>query len=157
MLDEPVDDRRLEKYFGQASGYILRRARSRHEMLSYMKQRDWPEEVRGAVVERLERSGLLDDHEFARRWVADRQALRPRSRRELEQELRVKGVEKSVVEEVLLELPDAVELEAVQSLIAKKRRTNRYSDIQLKNWLLRKGFDWRIVQKALSSDEEPRI
>ncbi len=153
MSDASLSPKEQERYFAHAANYILRRARSRREMLEYMTRREWPESAQQMVLQRLEESGLVDDLEFGRRWVADRQALRPRSRRELVQELRGKGLEKSTIAQVLDDRPDTAEFEALQLLVAKKRRTSHMDDKQLQNWLVRKGFDWRLVQKIVQADD----
>jgi regulatory protein len=61
-----------------------------------------PELVDGAVT-RLTELGILDDAAFARAWVDSRDRARPRGERALRQELRLKGIDASTVDEVLAE------------------------------------------------------
>jgi regulatory protein len=56
--------------------------------------------VDGAIT-RLAELGVLDDEAFARGWVESRDRARPRGERALRDELRLKGIERSLVDEVL--------------------------------------------------------
>ena len=79
-----LDDDSLAQLATQASGeraladaYRLlgHRARSREELRRRLLQKEHEEAVVDAVLERLADDGLLDDAEFARRYVADKRAL----------------------------------------------------------------------------------
>jgi regulatory protein len=59
-----------------------------------------PELVDGAVA-RLVELGMLDDAGFGRAWLESRDRARPRGERALRQELRLKGLEGSLVDELL--------------------------------------------------------
>jgi regulatory protein len=63
--------------------------------------------VDGAIARLLE-LGMLDDATFARAWVESRDRARPRGERALRQELRAKGIERSIIDQVISERePDA--------------------------------------------------
>jgi len=79
-----LDDENLVQMRTQASGeraladaYRLlgHRARSRAELRRRLLQKEHDEAVVDTVLERLEGEGLLDDAEFARRFVADKRTL----------------------------------------------------------------------------------
>ena len=55
---------------------------------------------RGAIA-RLTELGMLDDEAFAQAWVESRDRARPRGERAIREELRVKGVDRAVIDEVL--------------------------------------------------------
>jgi regulatory protein len=63
--------------------------------------------VEGAIA-RMTELGMLDDDVFARAWVESRDRARPRGERALRDELRLKGVDRAVVDVVLSERRDAV-------------------------------------------------
>ena len=79
-----LDDESLTQIRSQASGeralgdaYRLlgHRARSREELRRRLLQKEHEEAVVDVVLERLGEEGLLDDAEFARRYVADKRTL----------------------------------------------------------------------------------
>ena len=61
-----------------------------------------PELVTGAV-ERLAELGFLDDEAFARSWVESRDRAKPRGEHALRRELGLKGVDRSLVDAVLVD------------------------------------------------------
>jgi len=63
----------------------------------------FPERLVEAAVARLVAAGYLDDHAFARAWVAARDRTRPRGVLALRRELRLRGVDDAIVEAVLAE------------------------------------------------------
>ena len=84
---------------------------------------------------------MVDDQKFAAAWVANRQALRPRSRHILAQELLAKGVSRSDVQVVLSEVDEEAELSAAVAVVAKKRKLPRYADPRkLIDYLMRQGY-----------------
>lgn len=143
-------DSEAGKAYERALRFLGYRSRSRMEMRDYLLKKEVAEELVGEVLERLEGQKYLDDREFARRWIADRQLLRPRSRRRLEQELMAKGVSRDDIREALSEFGGDLELEALVELAAKKVRLSQYSDPQkLMGYLGRQGYSYDLIKKAL--------
>ena len=73
-----------------------------------------------AVIERLERAGLLDDRAFARFWVENRQTFRPRGTRALQRGDGAKGTRQSEISSEALE-DSADEEEPAYRLPAESR------------------------------------
>jgi regulatory protein len=139
------------RVFSLAVRYIGVRPRSVYEVRQYLERKGIESAEVEAVVERLSESGLLDDKMFAESWIASRQALKPRSRVRLQQELAVKGVAKQVIQEALAELGEEGELQALERIIAKKRRLGQYQDPEkLMSYLLRQGYSFDKAKEALT-------
>ncbi len=64
-----------------------------------------PDLVDGAIA-RMTELGMLDDEAFARTWVESRDRARPRGERAIREELRLKGIDREVVDLVLGERRD---------------------------------------------------
>jgi regulatory protein len=64
-----------------------------------------PEQIE-QTMSRLRQRGYVDDREFARFWIGNRQSFSPRGPHLLRSELRQKGVPAEVVEEALAEYKD---------------------------------------------------
>lgn len=98
---------------------LSHRARSRGELATRLRRKDFPSRLIRPVLDELENRGWLDDAEFARSFIRDRLRLRPRGRRALLAELRKKGVEAGVAEAALDEIfadPEHSEREIAFSL-----------------------------------------
>jgi regulatory protein len=90
----------VEKAKEKALNFITYRPRSVAEVERKLRDKGFDESVTTRVVERLQAVDLLDDMAFARYWVEQRETFKPRSRLALQQELREKGVARSVIEAV---------------------------------------------------------
>src|SRR5919197_753067 len=84
-----------------ALAFLSHRPRSERELRDRLARQEVPEPTLEAVVERLKQLRLIDDQDFARYWVEQRQTHRPRGTRLLRQELRWKGVDADTTTDVL--------------------------------------------------------
>lgn len=111
-----------------------------------------PDLIDGAIA-RLGELGMLDDEAFARAWVESRDRARPRGERALRNELRLKGIDRAVVDLVLEDRRAAEgaalapDREVAERLLAKHARTlERIPDPRRRRerayaLLARNGFD----------------
>ncbi len=138
------------KAYNLALGYLSYRPRSQREMTDYLARKGYEVAVAEPVIKRLAEYGFIDDAAFAASWIANRQALKPRSRRMLEQELLHKGIDRQVVAEALEELGDEAQTQALTRLIEARRRQERYRNPDtLMQYLARQGFRYDQIKKAL--------
>lgn len=128
------------------------RARSRAELERALARKRVPGEVTGAVLDRLEEVGLVDDATFARDWLAagDR---RQKSRRALLAELAEKGVDRDVVEEAVAELDGDRDYVVARGFAERKARSLAGLDPQaqyrrLAGALARRGFSAGVVAQV---------
>jgi regulatory protein len=77
------------------------RPRSAQELRRRLREKEFPEEVVEECLSGLEGSGLVDDSAFAATFVRDRVRFKPRGRRRLAQELRMKGVDADTAHEAI--------------------------------------------------------
>ncbi len=123
---EPAAHRRAFDGAATASAYdaALRllgvRARSRAELLSRLREKDFPAEEIDSVMVRLDRAGLLDDEDFAEQWVRSRHLHSGKGRTALRHELRHKGVEQVVIEQALSQVDDDAERDRAAELLRRK-------------------------------------
>lgn len=96
-----------------------------------------------AILNEFTKAGLLDDTRFTRWFVASRMSSRPRSKKHLAAELRAKGVDMTIINQVLSTIDETGPLEA---LIAKK---SALSHDKLLGFLLRRGFKYENIISAL--------
>src|SRR5919204_1423088 len=87
--------------FETALAFLSYRPRSEREIRDRLARKDVPGPIVEAVIERLKGLKLVDDREFARYWVEQRQTHRPRGARLLRLELRRKGIDAEMSSEVL--------------------------------------------------------
>lgn len=128
------------------------RQRSEEEVRRALSRRKVTPEAQEGALRRLRQAGLLDDRRFARAWVENQQAFRPRSRRALRQELRSKGVAQEVVESALAGLDDeAAALRAAAKPAGRLRGLSQnIFRRRLAAALARRGFDHVVIQSVVA-------
>lgn len=129
------------------------RLRSTAEVRERLMRRGYEEEQVERVLSRLTELGLLDDRAFARAWVENRQAFRPRGRPALAAELRKKGLSPEVIAEALAS--SSPEEEAAQALELARRRAPALRGLdrpaflrRLQSFLARRGFSAEVVRRV---------
>jgi regulatory protein len=165
-LVELENESQFGKLYTRSLEYALIRPRSQRELRDYLyrKTRDTrtktgdikkgvSKELTERVFNRLLEKGYIDDEKFAKFWVENRNVRKGSSMRKLQMELRGKGVDSAIIEQVLA-TTERVDTDELQKIIAKK--ASRYDDIQkLTAYLVRQGFRYDDVKEALTrSDDE---
>lgn len=143
---------RDEEAFQRALKLLNHRMRSAAEIQKNLRSHQLPEETIKNVVDRLQRSGLVDDRRFAELWIENRNEFRPRSRRALYVELRQRGVPAEIIE-VVLENLDEGEL-AYQAAAKQFRKVERKDKLEfrrkLNEFLARRGFSYDVIAPVVA-------
>ncbi len=112
------------------------RPRSVAEIQRKLSELGFEEPVVTAAIQRMKDNGYLGDDQFAKTWVENRTAFRPRSKRLLAMELRQKGVAEETIQQALEETDDEDSL-AYQTASKYARRLA--------------GSDWETFRKRLGA------
>lgn len=107
--------------------------------------------VMDLVLERLCSRGYVDDFKFAEYYVENRFVKKGISHKRLQLELRKKGIDDGVMEEVLSRVDRDEEAELAK-MIAKKR--GRYDREKLMKYLVQQGFSYQMVRDAVDSIDD---
>jgi regulatory protein len=89
-----------------AARFLEARPRSEHEVRRKLLHLGYRPELVEETVAKLLTVGYLDDEAFARSWVESRDRAKPRGEHALRRELGLKGVDRSLVDDVLGERRD---------------------------------------------------
>jgi len=130
------------------------RAKSRGELASHLKRRGIEEDVAVEVLDRLEKSGLVNDLEFARAWASSRMRAKNLSKRVIANELREKGVAADLIAIALDEIDSDLEYRAALELGMRKARSLARFDEDVRerrlvSALQRKGFNFSVISAVL--------
>ena len=126
----------------------MRRPHSEREIRDYLRQKKAGEEAIEFIIGKCYDLRLLNDEDFAERWVAHRQKSN-KSVRYIRNELFSKGIAQDIIESVLPE-DDLAEL---RNVVAKRR--GRYSDERkLIAYLQRQGFSYSDIKEVLTNQED---
>ena len=137
--------------FDRAVHFLSYRPRSRAEVERYLRGKGIADDAAADVIVRLEQAKYLDDEDFARFWLENRERFRPRGQRALRYELRQKGVSDAIIARVLDDVDDeAYAWRAVEG------RLSRWANLpasefrqKVTGFLSRRGFDYGTISLTL--------
>jgi regulatory protein len=148
-------DRDIKRARNIAYRYLTIRPRSCREVERKLGDRGFSPAVVSAVVSHLLRLGSLNDEEFARQWGAGRLRTKGLGRRRIEQELRVRGIDRDTIDAVVTDLLK----ESAEIDIARKEAERKLSTLgrfepevrkrRLAGFLERKGFGAEIIRSII--------
>lgn len=161
---EPEEDRDADPY-AVARAIVLRQLamspKSRHQLREKLRQRNCPDDVAEAVLDRMSEVGLVDDEKFAEAYVRSKQVTRGLSKRALAHELRTKGVDRDTAEAVLAEVRPIDEEERARALVEARMSRMRGLDRdvamrRLAGMLARKGYpaglSLQVIREVIDTD-----
>lgn len=144
----------LEENYQLALKYAAYRPRTFSEMNRYLVHRRVSKEVASNIVARLQENGLLNDRDFAEKWIENRSAFRPRSKRALEYELKRRGVEPEIIHSSIDSVEDSELAYLAAQRQARKIEISDWREFRQKmlRYLGQRGFDYET-----SSDATQRV
>lgn len=89
-----------------AARFLEARSRSVSEVRRRLGGAGYRSDLVEGAIERMTELGMLDDEVFARTWVESRDRARPRGERAIREELRLKGIDREIVDLVIGERRD---------------------------------------------------
>ena len=154
------------KLYARALEYCLMRPHSAKEVRDYLWRKTLSTKTRNRktgeiktregvskknaerVFNRLVERGYINDESFAKYWVENRNQTKGTSLRKLQNELRAKGVDSSIISAVIADSTRNDD-EELNKIILKKR--SKYSDEQkFIQYLLRQGFRYDDIKSTLN-------
>jgi regulatory protein len=150
-----------ERAVTDAYRLLEQRARSRFEVETRLRAKGHGDEAVAGALEQLASAGLLDDADFARRYVADKRNLGGWGVVRIRRGLAGLGVSAAIIAEVVSrDMPggDEAELERALRLLGQKgapRPPLEAARRRAYQALLRKGFSATVAYAAVRSWSEP--
>lgn len=152
-LTEAKQQSQTDKAYNLTLACVARRMRSEGELHDYFRRKGYSDDFAKTVLPKLKRQGLVDDAEFARRWVENRRLLKATSAKKLRLELRQKKISNELIESVLSS-DETDERQILRELVEKKRKQSRYQDPQkLMMYLARQGFSYNDIKSVINTTD----
>jgi regulatory protein len=155
LSDEEIARLRAEDEYHQVYKRAVRlidhRPRSIAEVRRRVERQGVAPDLVEKVIEQLTAVGLLDDAEFARLWVENRETFRPRSHQMLRYELRQKGLDEKTIAQALEQVDE--EQSAHRLALGRGRRLSHLDwsafRQKLTGYLARRGYPYDIIRRAV--------
>ena len=145
------DEEAARKAYDRALRFLARRARSREEVRRNLAGKGTAAPLIAHVIERLEQRGYVDDVAFAEYWLAERERSKPMASRALRYELRAKGVDDDIIDDLLSHFDEhAAACRAAQARLPRFRgRTQAAFRDKLSGMLRRRGFEGETIKDVV--------
>ncbi len=146
----------FDKALRQAMNRLNRRAMSRRDLGNKLRDLEYEEPVREAVLDHLTELNYLDDEAYGRALVESTLRRKPAGPQLLRQKLYQKGVDRSLIEKLVSEATDAQDLApGAVELARKKLATMQRVDPEtrrrrLYGLLARRGFNPDTISSVMS-------
>ena len=156
QLEQLRSEEALQQAIERTYNYLSYRQRSREEVRRYLRRKQTAPEIIDAALERLDRLELVNDHEFASFWAENREQYSPRGARAIKNELRMKGVNREVVDELISDEKDeefALRAGRKKALSLLHHHSMDYMTFRtrLGSFLQRRGFHYEVVARTVKA------
>ncbi len=139
--------------FQKALHFLRFRPRSSEEVRQNLVKRGISASLVEETLTRLQGAGLVNDEDFARAWVENRNTFRPLGKPALRMELRRKGLSDEIIQSVL----DTQDNEAAMAFTAARKYALRLTGLEwpefrqkLGGFLARRGFLYSTLTPVVS-------
>lgn len=150
----------LDRYYNLSLRYLSYRPRSEKEIKDYLQEKqkrkkDLTEELISRIIKKLKSYKFIDDRQFTKSWVEQRITYKNKPIRVIRFELKQKGISEELINEFLQDRDiKESDLKSAKRLADKRKDFYRNldekkRDEKVMSYLLRKGFNYDIVKKAV--------
>ena len=154
QLEQLQGEEALQRAVERAFNFLSYRPRSREEVRRYLRRKDIPPAIINAALAKLDHLNLTNDEEFTTFWIENRGQFSPRGGRALKNELRQKGVERDIVDELVNDGQDeelALRAGRKKALSLARIPAMDYATFRtrLGSFLQRRGFGYGVVSSTV--------
>ena len=153
-IDEITYEDEIAKAFNKALHFLSFQMRSEYEVKKKLLDAGHGEAVVLEAVRKLESLGFLNDQTYSKALLETKKRTLKKGPRAIRQDLKKKGIDKALQDEVLETFTEEEQLEIAMQLAEKEVRAgSRRTPLQLKqkiqDVLMRKGYSFGIVNDVL--------
>jgi len=152
-LEEIVLADERQRAYVEGLKYLGLKPRTAQEMSRRLRQKEIGETIIAETLQRLQREQYIDDPLYAKQWAEQRITNQRKGKMWIRQELREKGIDKSLITDALDEITP--EQEKHSALLTARKKWNlirgEVPDKRRKTgaYLMRRGFSGEMVRQVL--------
>jgi regulatory protein len=153
-LSELIYRCQFKKALNKSYRFLSNRPRSEFEIRKKLKEYCFDEHVVDEVIQKLKGYNYINDAEFSKLWIEEREKIKPSGKRKLADELKAKGIKTEIISSVLEGHTD--DMNTAEAVAAKKISTIQGSIEDPRNYqrvyryLIYRGFDYDTARKAIA-------
>lgn len=145
----------FEKYCALSFKCLSYRPRSEKEVKDYLTKKRAPNDIIARVLTFLKEKKFLDDVEFTKWWIEQRNQFRSKGSEILKFELKQKGISAAIIQKFYTKSSEIqkIDLENAKKFIERKARrihlTEKAGRLKLMHLLSRRGYRYDTITKAI--------
>lgn len=142
----------FQKFYDRALRFLSYRPRSEKEIRDFLKKKKIEPPIISKIIKKLKEQNFINDEEFTKWWIEQRQRNKPRGMRVIKMELKQKGISDELITNCQLLITNQLELakKALEKKVKSYRNLPREKAYRkLSQFLLRRGFDWDTVKDVI--------
>ncbi len=157
-LDEIVKDNREYEAYDNALNYIETRMRSKKELKTYLKRKEYDDKLIKKVLTKIEELGLLDETSYIKAYINDKITLSNDGPYKIKRNLLEQDFKEEDIDNYLYSIDEEIWKEKINKLIDKKKsimqNKSYYMFInKMKEYLFNLGYDNEQIDDYLSKIE----
>ena len=132
--------------------YINKKRYTKKELIDKLVKKEYDFDIAKEVADYLEEADYINDADYTRRFVHDAVNLKKHGLVRIKRDLFMKGIEKSIIEDVLNDLNPDTSSTLMQLIESRASNIDLKDEKQLnklKGFLLRRGFSYGDINNAL--------
>lgn len=154
VVGEITFDDEVSKAYNRGLSYLSFQMRSEHEIQQKLLKEEYGEAVIAEAIQKLIRIGLLDDQMYSKALADTKKKTSKKGPRAIVQDLKQKGIAPKLQQEMLDDFSEEEQLEMALDLAEKKVRqeknkTPNQVKQKIQEFLMRKGYDYSIIQQVI--------
>jgi regulatory protein len=154
QLEQLQSEEAEQRAVDRALNYLSYRPRSREEVRRYLRRKETTPEIIETALARLDRLDFVNDRTFSGFWIESREQFSPRGARALKNELRMKGVERDIVDEMVNDEQDeerALRAGRKKAMALANAPNIDYATFRnrLGSFLQRRGFGYQVTTRTV--------
>jgi len=141
-----------KKAKSHALKYLISKMRTEKEIREKLLELGFDKETVNAAVEDLKSLGYINDRIYVQKYLYDRTKLKPKSKKMLRYELQQKGIDDSIIDEVLSEWKmddEAVAANLVRRKFGKYDLNEEKIKRRVYNFLRNRGYSFEVIKNAI--------
>ena len=149
----------FQKILDKVYRFLSLRPRSEKEVADYLKKREISPSDFEKIFKILKEQKLVDDWEFAKWWLEQRETFKPKGKIALKAELKQKGIAEEIIEKALAQIDEE---SLAKEALAKKAKNYRKLPPEeffrkISQFLSYRGFSWQTIEKVAKKFKNDKI
>jgi len=160
--NKDTDENIVRDIRNSAIRFLSRRSYTEAELRKRLQRKNFPDDLIEQCLGQLREADLIDDEKFAKEYVAYARKRKPMGSFRLRHELKKRGVDESIIDQVVGRITPEQEEEVARFALRRRgelssegcfKPENARQLRRLFSYLARRGFSKRTARRVLDFDE----